>query len=102
MGLPESARSSRGLGALLKPTMAPSLSNTKRTAVSSVPAPAIGVRLRMVYWGPIVAIASIRWWLDSVVRIKREERRAAMAERPVSFHTGELHVRLERFKARWQ
>ena len=49
-----------------------------------------GVRLRMAYWGPIVAIASIRWWLDRVVRIKRGERKAAMAGRALSFHTGEL------------
>ena len=61
-----------------------------------------GIRIRMAYWGPIVAIASIRWWLDRVVRIKRGERTAAMAGRPVSFHTGELRVRLERFNATWQ
>ena len=60
------------------------------------------IRVRMTYWGPIVAIASIRWWLDRVVRIKRGERGAALAGRPVTFHTGELHVRLERFNATWQ
>ena len=61
-----------------------------------------GVRLRMAYWGPIVAMASIRWWLDSVVRIKRGETRAAMAGRSVSYHKGELRVRLERFNATWR
>ena len=61
-----------------------------------------GVRLRMEGWGPIVAIASIRWWLDRVVRIKRGESEAAMAGRPVSFHAGHLRVRLERFNATWQ
>ena len=61
-----------------------------------------GIRLRMAYWGPIVAIASIRWWLDRVVRIKQGERKAAMAGRPASFHAGELSVRLERFNARWR
>ena len=61
-----------------------------------------GIRLRMAYWGPIVAVASIRWWLDRVVRIKRGERKAAMAGRPVSFHTGERLVRLERFNAKWR
>ena len=61
-----------------------------------------GIRLRMDGWGPIVAMASIRWWLDRVVRIKRGESGAALAGRPMSFHLGELRVRLERFNATWR
>ena len=46
-GLPDTARTSRGLGALLTSAMAPSLSSTKRTAVSSVPAPTKS-------WAPVI------------------------------------------------
>ena len=61
-----------------------------------------GIRLRMAVWGPIVATASIRWWLDRVVRIRQGEENAAMAGRPLSFHTAELDARLERFHATWR
>ncbi len=61
-----------------------------------------GIYLRMAHWGPLVAMASIRWWLDRVARLKGGESEAAMAGRPLSFHTGELRVRLERFHATWR
>ena len=58
-------------------------------------------RLRMAGWAPVVAIASIRWWLDRVAQITQGNTAVAMAGRSPAYHQTELQTRLDLFDANW-